>query len=69
MLPRDQQENRALIARAERLYAETLGDARDHIREMLFWFEKSLEDQSIRDMQAIRQQFSDMLQQFEKSVL
>ncbi|MBQ0709919.1 MULTISPECIES: molecular chaperone HscC [unclassified Ochrobactrum] len=69
MLPRDQQENRALIARAERLYAETLGDARDQIREMLFWFEKSLEDQSIRDPQAIRQQFSDMLQQFEKSVL
>lgn len=69
MLPRDQQENRALIARAERLYAETLGDARDQIREMLFWFEKSLEDQSIRDTQAIRQQFSDMLQQFEKSVL
>lgn len=69
MLPRDQQENRALIARAERLYAETLGDGRDHIREMLFWFEKILEDQSIRDMQAIRQQFSDMLQQFEKSAL
>ncbi|KXO77919.1 molecular chaperone HscC [Brucella anthropi] len=69
MLPRDQQENRALIARAERLYAETLGDARDQIREMLFWFEKSFEDQSIRDTRAIRQQFSDMLQQFEKSVL
>lgn len=69
MLPRDQQENRALIARAERLYAEALGETRDQIREILFWFEKNLQDQSIRDMKSVRQQFSKMLQPFEQPVL
>lgn len=69
MLPRDQQENRALIARAERLYAEALGDVRERIKELLFWFEGSLEDQSIRDMQEVRRQFSDLLRQFERPVL
>ena len=68
MLPRDQQENRALIARAERLYSQTLGETREQIREILFWFESSLKDQSIRDMQAVRKRFSDMLQQFEQPV-
>lgn len=69
MLPREQQENRVLIARAERIYAEMLGDTREQLKELLFWFERCLEDQSIRDMQEVRQQFSDALRQFEHSVL
>lgn len=69
MLPRDQQENRALIARAERLYAEALGDAREHLKELIFWFEQALEDQSIRDMREVRKQFSDNLQHFERPFL
>ena len=40
--PRDQAENRALIARAERLYAESLGAQREHIKRLLSEFEIAL---------------------------
>lgn len=65
ILPRDQQENRTLIARAERLYAEALGDQRELIKELLFQFEHAIADQSRRDIVEIRRQFSEGLQQFE----
>lgn len=43
--PRDQEENRALIARGERLYAMTVGDMRSRVGEALDWFQLQLRTQ------------------------
>jgi molecular chaperone HscC len=64
MAPRDQQENRALIARAERLYSEALGLKRDHIAQLLLEFETALKDQLNDDPEGLRQEFADALQNF-----
>jgi molecular chaperone HscC len=66
--PRDQSENRALIARAERLYAESLGPAREHIRQLLGEFEAALQDQHLRDAGPVREKFAAALNHFERSV-
>lgn len=65
ILPRDQHENRALIARAERIYADSLGDEREEIKNLIFWFEECIEEQSRRDIKQLRQQFAEALQRFE----
>lgn len=65
ILPRDQHENRALLARAERLYADALADERERIKELIFWFESCIDDQTRRDIKEVRHQFSAALQQFE----
>lgn len=65
ILPRDQQENRALIARAERLYAEALGDDRERIKGLIFQFEHAIADQTRRDIAEVRRQFAEYLRQFE----
>ncbi len=65
ILPRDQHENRALLARAERLYAEVVGDTRERIKDLIFWFERCIEDQSRRDIKEVRHQFAAALQQLE----
>ncbi len=65
ILPRDQHENRALLARAERIYADALGGERERIKELIFWFEGCIEDQTRRDIKEVRQQFAAALQQFE----
>lgn len=65
ILPRDQHENRALLARAERLYTEVVGDTREQIKDLIFWFERCIEDQSRRDIKEVRHQFAAALQQLE----
>ncbi len=50
--PRDQAENRALLARAERLYEESLGELRAFLAEAITAFEGTLERQ---DPEAIAQ--------------
>jgi molecular chaperone HscC len=65
--PREQAENRALIARAERLYAEALGATREQILHLLRQFEVALEDQRLRDASALRREFATALAQFERS--
>lgn len=65
ILPRDQQENRALLARAELLYAEALAAEREQIKELIFWFEAAIADQTRRDLEEVRRQFSDNLRAFE----
>ena len=44
--PREQSENRLLIARGERLYEESLGHARDSIGQWLMLFEAVLDEQN-----------------------
>jgi len=65
--PRDQAENRALIARAERLYAESLGAQREHIKRLLSEFEIALADQQLRDAATLRDRFGEALDGFERN--
>jgi molecular chaperone HscC len=46
--PRDTLEHRTLLARAERLYEQLLGDARDHVGQMIARFEQVLATQDPR---------------------
>jgi molecular chaperone HscC len=41
--PRDQQENRTLVARADRMYEELLGDAREYLAQNILAFQSVLE--------------------------
>lgn len=69
LAPRDQQENRSLIARAERLYVESLGPVREHIAQLLLQFETALKDQANHDLESIRRAFAETLNQFERRIL
>lgn len=59
--PRDQQENVALIARAERAYEECLGDEREHIQRWLSAFKAELDRQDPATIAVARQDFSKAL--------
>ena len=65
--PREQAENRVLIARAERLYAESLGENRDRLVAMLQQFEAALSDPATRDAGQLRRDFAAALAHFERS--
>jgi molecular chaperone HscC len=68
LAPRDQQENRELIARAERIYAEALEQDRQIIADGLMQFTAEIEDQRLRDIEAVRDEFRAFLNQFDKFV-
>jgi molecular chaperone HscC len=68
LAPRDQAENRALIAYAERLYAESLGQTRAYVLDLLQQFEMALKDQRLRNQEALRESFANALGQFENSL-
>jgi molecular chaperone HscC len=57
--PRDTLDNRTLLARAERLYEQLLGDMRDHVGAMILRFEQVLASQDprliARDADAFRE--------------
>jgi molecular chaperone HscC len=65
--PREQAANKALIARAERLYAEHSGDTRDTLRQSLVRFEAEIADQRVRNHDALREAFTKLLDNFERS--
>jgi molecular chaperone HscC len=65
--PRDQLENRTLIARAERLYAEVLGDQREIVRLGIRQFETALADQRNRDLPQLRKDFTAFLDRLARS--
>jgi molecular chaperone HscC len=65
MHPRDQAENKFLIARAERLYEECRGEAREQLRDALLQFEQAITKQQIRDFSAVRSSFAAFLDSFE----
>ncbi len=67
MPPREQAENKALIARAERIYAELRGTARMQLLALLNEFQAAISRQSERDFDGIRRQFSDALDQIERA--
>lgn len=59
--PRDSEENRALIARAERMYESALDEQRQMISDLITSFESVLEKQILRDIEHARSQFSERL--------
>lgn len=63
--PRDTIENRTLLARAERLYEQLLGDSRDHLGQMVLRFEQTLATQDPRQVTRDAAQFSEALRQIE----
>lgn len=66
--PRDQMENRALIAYAERLYAESTGELREVLRTARSNFILKVEDQQNRNAALDRKEFSEFLQSIEQSM-
>ncbi|MCV6627881.1 MAG: molecular chaperone HscC [Cellvibrionaceae bacterium] len=67
--PREQEDNRELVARAERLYESELGSQRDYILQMLRHFEQVLESQDPLKIEKARQEIDQQLQQIERQGL
>ncbi|MGF1554268.1 MAG: Hsp70 family protein [Paracoccaceae bacterium] len=63
--PRERAENAALVARAERLYAEARGETREAIEALLARFLAAIEDQRLREPDRVRREFAETLDSFE----
>lgn len=63
--PREQQENRAVMARAERLYEELLSEHRDFVGKQITHFEAILERQDPEEIAEARRRLSELLNQLE----
>lgn len=66
--PREQAENKALLARAERLYAEQMQGNRELIRGWINQFEAAISDQHLRDVASVRKAFAQHLDGMENSL-
>jgi molecular chaperone HscC len=64
--PRDQMENRTLIAKADRLYEQTLGEARKFLAFHTTQFQAVLETQDPAKVRSARSQFAELLHEIEK---
>ena len=64
--PRDQEENRILLARAERLYKETVGDLRETIEARAKYFHYLLDKQDELRIRKWKKQFTDFLDSTEE---
>lgn len=63
--PREQAENRALLARAERLYEERLGDLRDYVGQLITQFEAILARQDPGEIEDTRNKIAGILNEIE----
>ena len=63
--PRDQEINRAMIARGERCYEDSLGDRRAYVGQCLSQFLSVVEGQDPRAIEAAREQFAKVLDAIE----
>ena len=63
--PRDAEENRVLLARAERLYETLLAERRQVVAEATSQFERALETQDPRTVRAAQSEFSQFLDSIE----
>jgi len=64
--PRDTLENRTLLARAERLYEQLLGDTRDQLGQFILRFEQVLATQETRDIARDAAAFREALHAIER---
>lgn len=65
--PRDQEENKLVIFRGERLYEETFGDRRRSIGDWLFKFDQAMRKQNREEIEIVRRDFSEFLDEIEMS--
>ncbi|MFP5394188.1 MAG: Hsp70 family protein, partial [Gammaproteobacteria bacterium] len=63
--PRDQIENRTLIAQADRLYEMLLGDAREYLAQHVAAFQRVLERQDAGEARRAREQLAQVLRQLD----
>ena len=66
--PRDKDENRLLLAKAERLYEENIGDARRVLSQEIVNFETLLDRQDEREIRDYASKFSDLLHAIENQM-
>jgi molecular chaperone HscC len=64
--PRDQIDNRTLIAKADRLYEQTLGDLRNFLAHHISQFQAVLETQDPEKVRRARSDFAKILQQIDE---
>jgi len=64
--PRDQLEKRTLLARAERLYQQLRGEAREWLGQQIGEFERVLETQDERRIAPLQRRFAETLEQIER---
>jgi molecular chaperone HscC len=67
ILPRDRAEHRALIARAERVYQERLGEQRQQVGQETSLFEAALDRQDPAEIAAAANRLTDFLRRLEPS--
>jgi molecular chaperone HscC len=65
--PRDELVNKQLMARAERMYEESLGSMRDMILSQLAGFRSVLAQQDRRDIARVREDFTSFLDELERT--
>jgi molecular chaperone HscC len=65
--PREQSENKAILARAERVYEENIGDIRKYIEKILHEFLLILERQDKLEVEAAREKLSEILESIDKN--
>ncbi|WP_445365784.1 Hsp70 family protein [Microbulbifer sp. ANSA001] len=58
--PREDEENRALLARGERLYEASLGEQRDHISKLLASFDRVLDKQNLVEISKTRAELTEI---------
>ena len=64
--PRDQMENRTLIALADRLYEQSLGEIRSFLAQQIGQFQATLETQNPEQVRESRRHLKQILQQIEQ---
>ena len=57
--PREQEENRFLLAKGDRLYEEATGDMREHVDRLIRRFEAALDTQDIEKIEAAREELKE----------
>jgi molecular chaperone HscC len=63
--PRENMENLALVARAERIYEECRGEQREYIKQIIAEFEREISNQQLRNPEICRKGFTKMLDQID----
>jgi molecular chaperone HscC len=66
--PRDRVENRALLARAERIWSESVGERRELVRDLMRQFEALIGSQRDRHAERHREEFARRLDELEHSI-
>ncbi|NLK95058.1 MAG: molecular chaperone HscC [Clostridiales bacterium] len=64
--PRDQEENKLLLARGERMFEESIGETRKYIEQGICNFENALDRQNKLEIQDAYEEFKNLLNEIER---